>query len=115
MVRLLRGRAFDIVPDDAHDHCFLLDLQGRTPAGDRAASALDRVGISLRLQPQHALAIDTAAIGHRGFDEAAARQLARALCDVLENVDDTAVAVRVRRQIRALCERFPVIRSGQPS
>ncbi|HXH02494.1 MAG TPA: serine hydroxymethyltransferase, partial [Candidatus Competibacteraceae bacterium] len=47
----------------------------------------------------------------RGFREPEVRALTHWICDVLDRIDDEAVSARVRAQVQALCDRFPVYRS----
>ncbi|RJS94402.1 hypothetical protein [Salinisphaera sp. Q1T1-3] len=117
MVRLLRGRAFDVMTSGTDDHRFLIDLSRQSLTGRRAVDALDAVHIAVRAEalPGAAgwpftsvgLLVDTGAIADRGFDDAAARQLAGVIADVLEAAEAPEIAVRARRQVRALCERCP--------
>lgn len=44
----------------------------------------------------------------RGFGVAECRQLAGGMCDVLDAIHDDDVALCVRRQVRARCQRLPV-------
>ena len=48
------------------------------------------------------------AVTTRGFGEAEVRTLAGWICDILDNMQDTAVRARVRSQVQELCSRFPV-------
>lgn len=116
MVRLLRGRAFDVISGGTDDQRFLIDLRRQSLTGRRAVNALDAVHVGVRAEAlpgapgwpfaSVGLVVDATALGDRGFDDAAARQLAGVIADVLEAVDDAEVAIRARRQVRALCERF---------
>lgn len=117
MVRLLRGRAFDVLSGGTDDHRFVVDLRRQALTARRAVAVLNTIHVAVRgaslpgaidgsCTPA-GLVIDTTAIGDRGFDAAAARQLAAAMADVLEAANDDAVALRARRQVRALCERYP--------
>jgi glycine hydroxymethyltransferase len=54
------------------------------------------------------LRIGTPAITRRGFQEAETEQVANWICDVLDNIEDESVINKVRGQVVALCERFPV-------
>jgi len=54
------------------------------------------------------LRIGTPAVTTRGFGEAEVRELAGWICDILDNLADTAVRARVRAQVQTLCQRFPV-------
>ena len=54
--------------------------------------------------------IGTPAVTTRGFVESDCRDLGGLICDVLDNLDDEAVKVRVRDQVKAMCDRLPVYR-----
>jgi glycine hydroxymethyltransferase len=44
----------------------------------------------------------------RGFNEADARVLANLVADVLANPEDEANLAKVREQVTALCNKYPV-------
>ncbi len=52
------------------------------------------------------LRIGTPAVTTRGFGESECRDLAGWMCDILDNLEDDAVNVRVREQVGGLCSRF---------
>ena len=52
--------------------------------------------------------IGTPAMTTRGFGTAEADKLAHLIADVLEDPTGEGTAGRVRRELKALCERFPV-------
>ena len=52
--------------------------------------------------------IGTPASTTRGFGVAQMRELAGWICDLLDDLDNTAVQERVKAQVLALCQRFPV-------
>ena len=54
--------------------------------------------------------IGTPAVTTRGFVESDCRDLAGLICDVLDRLDDEAVKARVREQVKAMCDRWPVYR-----
>jgi glycine hydroxymethyltransferase len=52
--------------------------------------------------------VGTPAITTRGLGESEARELAGWMCDVLDDVENTAVIEAVRGKVLDLCGRFPV-------
>jgi glycine hydroxymethyltransferase len=54
------------------------------------------------------LRLGTAACTTRGFDEAAFREVADVIADRLLNPEDSAVELRCRERVAALCQRFPL-------
>ena len=52
----------------------------------------------------------TPAVTTRGFKEAECVELTHWMCDILEDVNDTAVIERVKASVAELCQRFPVYR-----
>lgn len=124
MARMFLTRGFDVVSGGTDDHLFLVDFSKRGLTGKQVETALARAHITVNKNavpndPQSpsvtsGIRVGTAAATTRGFGVAECRQLAGGMCDVLDAIDDDAVALRVRRQVRALCERFPVYR-GAPA
>lgn len=124
MARMFMTRGFDVVSGGTDDHLFLVDFSKRGLTGKQveAALALAHVTVNKNAVPNDpqspsvtsGIRVGTAAATTRGFGVAECRQLAGGMCDVLDAIDDDAVALRVRRQVRALCERFPVYR-GAPA
>ena len=111
-------RGFKVVSGGTDNHLFLLDLVARGVTGKEADAALGRANITVNKNaipgdPQPPMVTSgiragTPAVTTRGFCEAECRELAGWMCDILDDVRDEAVIVRVRQQALSLCERFPV-------
>ena len=54
------------------------------------------------------LRIGTPAVTTRGFKQAECEQLSHWMCDIMDKPDDAAVLQRVRDEVAALCQQFPV-------
>jgi glycine hydroxymethyltransferase len=52
--------------------------------------------------------IGTPAITTRGFKEAECKELAGWICDIIDDVDNTALQEEIRGKVVELCARFPV-------
>jgi glycine hydroxymethyltransferase len=120
MVAALQKRGVRIVSGRTECHMFLVDVRSKGSTGREAEDALGRAHITVNKNaipgdPQKptvtsGVRIGTPAMTTRGFGAGEAERLAHLVADVLEDPSGEATAQRVRGEIRALCERFPVYR-----
>ena len=118
MVAVMQERGYKIVSNGTHNHLFLLDLIDKDITGKDADAALGRANItvnknSVPKDPRSpfvtsGLRIGAPAITRRGFNETEAQQVATWICDILDNMGDESVIEKVKQEVVALCERFPV-------
>ena len=118
MADVLMQRGYKIVSGGTDNHLFLVDLIAKGITGKDADAALGKANITVNKNsvpndPQSpfvtsGLRIGSPAMTTRGLKEAEARQLAGWICDVLDDITDTAVIERVKNQVLDLCKRFPV-------
>ena len=118
MVAVMQERGYKIVSNGTDNHLFLLDLVDKDITGKDADAALGSANITVNKNAvpkdprspfvTSGLRIGTPAITRRGFKQAEAQQVASWICDVLDNMGDDSVIDRVRGEVVALCERFPV-------
>jgi len=118
MVAALTKRGVRIVSGRTESHLFLVDLRSKGITGRDAEAALGRAHITVNKNaiphdPEKPMVtsgirIGTPAMTTRGFGTAEADRLAHLIADVLEDPTGEATAERVRRELKALCERFPV-------
>jgi glycine hydroxymethyltransferase len=118
MVSVMQERGYKIVSDGTDNHLFLLDLINKDITGKDADAALGRANITVNKNSvpndprspfvTSGLRIGTPAITRRGFKEEQAKQVASWICDVLDNLGDESVIERVKAEVVALCETFPV-------
>ena len=111
-------RGFNIVSDGTDNHLFLLDLIDKGLTGKVADAALGNAHITVNKNsvpndPQSpfvtsGIRIGTPAITTRGFKEQECIDLTNWICDILENVEDQAVADDVKAKVSAVCKRLPV-------
>ena len=116
-------RGYKVVSGGTDNHLLLMDLVDKGITGKAADAALEDAHITVNKNtvpndPQSpfvtsGLRIGTPAITTRGFGEAESRQLAGWICDVLDDIDNTAVRDRVRDQVTEICARFPVYEALQ--
>jgi glycine hydroxymethyltransferase len=120
MVATLQKRGLRIVSGRTESHMFLVDLRSKGITGKDAEAALGRAHITVNKNaipndPEKPMVtsgirIGTPAMTTRGFGQAEAEKLSHLIADVLEDASGEATAGRVRGELRALCERFPVYR-----
>ncbi len=118
MAAVMMQRGYDIVSGGTDNHLFLVSMIKKGVSGKDAEAALGEAHITVNKNavpndPQppmitSGLRIGTPAVTTRGFGETDVRALAGWICDILDNMQDTAVRARVRAQVQELCSRFPV-------
>ncbi|WP_137166422.1 serine hydroxymethyltransferase [Salinimonas lutimaris] len=118
MVAVMQERGYNIVSGGTDNHLFLLDLVDKDITGKDADAALGRANITVNKNAvpndprspfvTSGLRIGSPAITRRGFGEEQAKQVATWIADVLDNMGDDSVIDRVKQEVVALCEQFPV-------
>ncbi len=118
MVAVIQERGHKVVSGGTDNHLFLLDLIGKEYTGKDADAALGNANITVNKNSvpndprspfvTSGLRIGSPAITRRGFKEEQAKQVANWICDVLDNINDEAVIAKVKGEVVALCEQFPV-------
>lgn len=118
MVAVMQDRGYKIVSNGTDNHLFLLDLIDKDITGKDADAALGNANITVNKNSvpndprspfvTSGLRIGSPAITRRGFEAEQAQQVATWICDVLDNIDDQATIDRVKSEVVALCESFPV-------
>ena len=118
MAEVFIERGFDVVSGGTKNHLFLVSLIKQDITGKDADAALGKAHITVNKNAvpndprspfvTSGLRIGTPAVTTRGFKEAECRDLAGWMCDILDNLEDEAVNTRVRKQVEAVCARFPV-------
>ncbi|MFA3789622.1 serine hydroxymethyltransferase [Aliiglaciecola sp. SL4] len=118
MVSVMQERGYKVVSDGTDNHLFLLDLIDKDITGKDADAALGSANITVNKNSvpndprspfvTSGLRIGSPAITRRGFGEEQAKQVANWICDVLDDIESTDTIDRVKAEVVALCEQFPV-------
>jgi glycine hydroxymethyltransferase len=118
MAATLVQRGFRIVSGGTDNHLFLLDLGSDGMTGKDADAALGKAYITVNKNAvpndprppmvTSGLRIGTPAVTTRGFREAEVTQVANWIADIVQAGGADAVVDRVRGEVLALCQRFPV-------
>lgn len=111
-------RGFDVVTGGTDNHIVLIDLTAQRVSGRAAQNALDRAHIAANAntipgdtRPAYdpsGVRLGTTAATTRGLKEDEMRHVGRWFADVINNLDDETTIERVRNEVVALCERFPL-------
>jgi len=114
----LTGRGLRIVSGGTDTHMFLLDVARAGLTGKVAEKALEAAGITVNkntipYDPNPPLVasgirIGSPALTTRGMKEAEMETVGDFIADMLRAPDDAQVHAEMRRQVRELCERFPL-------
>src|SRR5271165_4775440 len=114
----LSGEGFRIISGGTDTHLMLVDVFSKGMLGSEAEKALGEAGITVNknaipfdvnppLKPS-GIRIGTPALTTRGMREAEMRQVGRWISDALLHRSDGPVLSRIRREVLALCEAFPL-------
>lgn len=118
MAQVIIGRGYKIVSGGTDNHLFLMDFIDKGITGKDVEAALGMAHITVNKNsvpndPQSpfvtsGIRIGTPAMTTRGFKEEEARALAGWICDILDDLGNTAVIERVKAQVAEVCTRHPV-------
>ncbi|TAK90728.1 MAG: serine hydroxymethyltransferase [Burkholderiaceae bacterium] len=118
MARTLATRGVRIVSGRTESHVFLVDLLPKKLTGKAADAALGRAHITVNKNaipndPESPFVTSGIRLGSpagttRGFKEKEFEQIAHLIADVLDNPNDDATIERVKTQVTALTQAFPV-------
>lgn len=118
MAKVIMQRGYNIVSKGTDDHLMLIDLIDKQITGKDAENALGDAFIttnknSVPNDPQSpfitsGIRIGTPAVTTRGFKEKECEQVANWMCDILDDVKNTATITKVKAEVLKLCQRFPV-------
>lgn len=109
---------FRLVSGGTDNHLMVVDLRSKGMTGKEAQELLDSVGITVNkntipYDPQKpfitsGIRLGTPPLTTRGMKEEEMREIAGMIAKVLDSKGDAAVLEMVRKQVRELCERFPL-------
>lgn len=118
MAGAVAKQGYRIVTGGTDNHLFLIELHSRGTTGSDAEKALDRAGITVNknaipfdpLPPMKAggIRVGSPSVTTRGMREPEMEQIGGWIGEVLQNIGNTDIEQRVRRQVAALAEKFPI-------
>ena len=114
----LTNQGFVLFSGGTDNHLMLIDLRPQQLTGKKAQTELDEVNITTNKNAipydtekpwiTSGLRLGTPAATTRGFAEAEFEQVGELIHRTLTNTGDAAVYDSVRRDVQALCDRFPI-------
>jgi glycine hydroxymethyltransferase len=117
----LAGAGFRIVSSGTDNHLMLVDVFSKKVTGKQAQAALELVSITVNKNaipfdvnpPATAsgIRVGTPAVTTRGMKEPEMRRIGGWISEVLHNLDNESVQKRVRSEVEALTEKFPLYES----
>ncbi|OPL13334.1 MAG: serine hydroxymethyltransferase [delta proteobacterium MLS_D] len=118
MAEELMERGIRLVSGGTDNHLMLVDLTDKGITGRDVEIALDRAGITTNKngipfdtrgpQVTSGIRLGTPAITTRGMKEEEMKVIARMIASIIDDVENGAVIAKVRDEVTALCEAFPL-------
>jgi glycine hydroxymethyltransferase len=118
LARGLQGEGWRLVSGGTDTHLMLVDVFAKGLTGKVAEKALDRAGITANKNtipfdtnsPMVAsgIRLGTPALTTRGMKEGDMQQVAQLVSRALHAVENETELAEVKREVRKMCERFPL-------
>ncbi len=118
LAEALAAEGFRIVSGGTDTHLMLVDVFSRQVTGKQAEQALERAGITVNKNAipfdtnppaiASGIRVGTPAVTSRGLQEPQMELIAHWISEVLNNLEDESVLKRVRSEVEALTEKFPL-------
>ncbi|HEX2835440.1 MAG TPA: serine hydroxymethyltransferase [Thermoanaerobaculia bacterium] len=112
------GTGFRIVSGGTDNHLFMADVFSKGITGKDGQNMLEAAGITVNKntipfdqnKPMVAsgIRIGTPAVTTRGLTEAEMKTIAEMIARVLDSKGDAGVIAKVKSEVKALCDRFPI-------
>jgi glycine hydroxymethyltransferase len=109
---------FRLVSGGTDTHLMLVDASAKGLTGKQAEEALERAGITVNKNTipfdtqspfvTSGIRIGTPAVTTRGMKEAEMRRIGEFIAKVLSDVNNETYAAEVRRDVKVLCDEFPL-------
>jgi glycine hydroxymethyltransferase len=118
LAQTLADEGFRVISGGTDTHVMLVDVFSKGMLGSDAEKSLGEAGITVNknaipfdtnppLRPS-GIRIGTPALTTRGMKEAEMQQVGRWIAEALLHRSDAAVLDKIRKQVLALCEAFPL-------
>jgi glycine hydroxymethyltransferase len=122
MATVMHERGYKIVSGGTDNHLFLVDLIDKEMTGKDADAALGAANITVNKNSvpndpkspfvTSGIRIGTPAVTTRGFREEQIRLLSDWICDVLDDLGNTATIKNIREHVLEICRKFPVYKAA---
>lgn len=118
LAEALLAEGFWLVSGGTDNHLMLIALTDRNLTGQEAGEALDKAGITANKnmipfdtrspQVTSGIRLGTPAVTSRGMKEEEMKIIGRLIAHVLKDTQDEKRIAEVKKEVQALCERFPL-------
>jgi glycine hydroxymethyltransferase len=118
MAETLAGEGFRIVSGGTDTHLMLVDVFSKKVTGKQAQQSLENAGITVNKNAipfdtnppavASGIRVGTPAVTTRGMREAEMQRIGHWIAEVLNNLEDAATQKRIRGEVEALTEKFPL-------
>ena len=118
LAQFLIDQGYKIVSGGTDTHLMLLDLRPQDITGKDAEAALERAGITVNKNTvpfetrspfvTSGIRIGTPALTTRGMKENEMRKIGEMIIQTLEKVEDENLHAQTRKNVRELCDQFPL-------
>ncbi len=125
LAETLAEKGFRVVSGGTDTHLMLVDVFSRKVTGKQAQEALERAGITVNKNaipfdanpPMVAsgIRIGTPAVTTRGMKEAEMRRIGDWISEALNNLENASVLERIRKEVYALTDQFPLYENRRPA
>jgi glycine hydroxymethyltransferase len=113
-------KGFKLVSNGTDNHLLLVDLRSKNITGLSAEEALEKSSITVNKNTvpfedksprvTSGIRIGTPAVTSRGMKEKEMEIIAELITEVLDNIGNEDVYMKVQKRVGALCEEFPIYR-----
>ncbi|QNS01980.1 MAG: serine hydroxymethyltransferase [Buchnera aphidicola (Pentalonia nigronervosa)] len=118
MVKIFLEKKYQIVSGGTKNHLFLLDLSNKKITGKDADIQLSKANITVNKNTvpndknspfiTSGIRIGTAAVTRRGFKELEVEKVACWIIDILDNINNDNIALKIKNKVLNLCSKYPV-------
>jgi len=115
---VLMKRGYDVVSDGTDNHLVLVSFLNKEFSGKDADAALGNAGITVNKNTvpgetrspfvTSGIRVGSAALTSRGMKEAEFEIIAERMCDVLDNIEDTARHAEIKEELKTLAQNFVI-------
>jgi len=123
LAQTLADEGFHVVSGGTDTHLMLLSFIGQGMTGKQVEKALEKAAITVNkntvpFDPEKpfvtsGIRIGTPAVTTRGMGTDEMKQIGKMISRVIKNRKDEDMIAEVRKEVSALCERFPLYREMQ--
>jgi len=118
LAEVLMRRGYDVVSGGTDNHLILVSFLNKDFSGKDADAALGNAGITVNKNTvpgetrspfvTSGIRIGSAALTSRGMKEKEFELIAERICDVLDNINDTAKHAAIKEELKALAQNFVI-------